>query len=138
MAIKLFAFVVLACVAFGQEEEESNVLVLTDSTIDDALKANTHILVEFYAPWCGHCKRLAPEYEKAANLLKAQESKGVVAKVDATVEKTSSSKYSVRGYPTVLYFENGEMVEKYSGARTAEAIADYMRLKADGIEKVDL
>jgi protein disulfide-isomerase A1 len=108
------------------EGETSNVLTLTDSTLAEALQQHQSILVEFYAPWCGHCKRLAPEYEKAANLLVEKGSNAKVAKVDSTVEKASSSAYSIRGYPTLLYFENGQMVEKYSGGRTADEIANYL------------
>lgn len=121
---------ILFAVGVQADGEETDVLVLTDATINDALAQNQFLLIEFYAPWCGHCKRLAPEYEKAATALKTAGSKAKIAKVDATVEKGAASPYGVRGYPTLLYFENGENVEKYSGARTAEAIASYMQKKA--------
>ncbi|OMJ85109.1 hypothetical protein SteCoe_13633 [Stentor coeruleus] len=134
MAIKHLVVLLLVSLALGQE---SNVLVLTDSTIEDALKENSHILIEFYAPWCGHCKRLAPEYEKAADLLKESGVAARIAKVDSTVEKNAASAYSIRGYPTLLYFENGQMVEKYSGGRTADEISKYVINKAGG-QKVEL
>lgn len=134
MAIKHLAVLLLVGLALGQE---SNVLVLTDSTIEDALKENSHILIEFYAPWCGHCKRLAPEYEKAADLLKESGVAARIAKVDSTVEKSAAAAYSIRGYPTLLYFENGQMVEKYSGGRTADEISKYVINKAGG-QKVEL
>ena len=119
-------------------EETSNVLTLTDATLEQALKDHANILVEFYAPWCGHCKRLVPEYERAANLLKEKGSSAVVGKVDSTVERTSASTYSIRGYPTLLYFENGQMVEKYSGARTGDDIANYLIGKVGATGKADL
>ena len=119
-------------------EETSNVLTLTDATLEQALKDHANILVEFYAPWCGHCKRLVPEYERAANLLKEKGSPAVVAKVDATVEKSSASAYSIRGYPTLLYFQNGQMVEKYSGARTGEDISNYLIGKVGATGNADL
>ncbi|OMJ93966.1 hypothetical protein SteCoe_3030 [Stentor coeruleus] len=134
MAIKHLAVLLLVGLALGQE---SNVLVLTDSTIEDALKENSHILIEFYAPWCGHCKKLAPEYEKAADLLKESGVAARIAKVDSTVEKNAAGAYGIRGYPTLLYFENGQMVEKYSGGRTADEISKYVINKAGG-QKVEL
>lgn len=146
------AKVILACVLLAlvashgdhshdhdhDHEDSSNVLTLTDSTLAEALQTHQNILVEFYAPWCGHCKRLAPEYERAANILKEKGSTAKVAKVDSTVEKASASSYSIRGYPTLLYFENGQMVEKYSGGRTGEDISNYMIGKASGSNKQDL
>ena len=77
-------------------------------------------MVEFYAPWCGHCKKLAPEYIKAAEML---EGSGVpLVKVDATEETRLAKKYEIKGYPTIKWIHNGE-AEDYKGARNAEAIA---------------
>ena len=126
----LALLVLLSCVANVNGDEESDVLVLTDSTLAENIKTHNHIMVEFYAPWCGHCKRLAPEYDKAATLLKEAGSSAKLAKVDATVERTSAGTHGIKGYPTLLYFENGDMVEKYSGARTADALVSFMKKKA--------
>ena len=97
----------------------NSVLVLTDSTIDEVLRENRYVLIEFYAPWCGHCKKLQPEYERAAEMIGHQ---AVIAKVDATVEKLAASKYDLQGYPTLLWIENGVVKEEYDGSRTAEDI----------------
>lgn len=84
--MKTFILLALLLVATFSVEipEENNVLVLDDNNFDEAIKSNEFILVEFYAPWCGHCKKLAPELEKAAATLKASDKNVPIAKVDAT------------------------------------------------------
>jgi len=99
------------------------VVALTSSTFDKHIKDNKQTLVEFYAPWCGHCKKLTPEYEKAAVQLKE---KGVtLAKVDATVEKDIAERYEVKGYPALFWFEDGKKGE-YDGGRTADTIVQWV------------
>merc|ERR1719428_315115 len=100
-----------------------DVVAMNTKAFDDALKQHKHMLVEFYAPWCGHCKKLAPEYEKAATELKA---KGIpLAKVDATEAKALAEQYDVKGFPTLIWFESGLRVD-YDGGRTADAITAWV------------
>ncbi|XP_045613093.1 protein disulfide-isomerase A4 [Procambarus clarkii] len=109
--------------------EEDDVLVLTRDNFLHVVNPKDAILVEFYAPWCGHCKQLAPEYAAAAKELKEE---GIrIGKVDATKEQELAKEYLVSGYPTIKLFKKGNPVEDYSGARTAEALVDYMRMHAD-------
>jgi len=98
------------------------VLTLTSSIFEQHLQDNTHTLVEFYAPWCGHCKKLAPEFEKAAVQLKDKVKFG---KVDATEEKDLAAKYNVKGFPTLWWFEDSKETE-YDGGRTAETIVEWV------------
>lgn len=82
------------------------------------------------APWCGHCKRLAPEYAKAATALKSTDPAVPLAKVDCTSEsggKDICSEYGVQGYPTLKIFKNGEVSQDYQGPRDADGIVKYMK-----------
>jgi protein disulfide-isomerase A1 len=72
-----------------------------------------------FAPWCGHCKALAPEYEEAATTLKEKDI--ALAKVDCTEEADLCQEYGVEGYPTLKIFRGAENITPYSGARKAAA-----------------
>lgn len=101
--------------------------MLTDETFHEAVHSHQYLLVEFYAPWCGHCKQLAPEYAKAASRLKL---KGLrIAKVDSTENPEATAEHKVSSYPTLKFFENGTATE-YDGGRTANAIVSWVSKKA--------
>jgi len=108
----------------------SNVLDLTDSNFQDSIDANDNLMVEFYAPWCGHCKKLAPEYEKAADKLNDEDPPIRIAKVDCPANSELCQKYGVSGYPTIKMFKGGEENGKYEGPRSADGIVAYMRKQA--------
>jgi len=118
----------VAVVADAEAEWDESVLVLTDDTIEDALAKYPKVLVEFYAPWCGHCKKLAPEYSGAAAALKAAGSEAVLAKVDCDSNKQTAEKYGVKGYPTLKWFVDGNAFE-FQGGRTQDEIVQWINKK---------
>ncbi|KAI8326695.1 thioredoxin-like protein [Choanephora cucurbitarum] len=105
---------------------DSDVLSLTDKNFDQEVLNQNLMLVEFFAPWCGHCKALAPEYEIAATTLK---DKIKLAKVDCTENQDLCQKYGIQGYPTLKVFRNGDNTD-YKGARKADGIVSYMQKQA--------
>jgi len=118
---------------------KSPVTVLTAANFDSiALDENKNVLVEFYAPWCGHCKRLAPTYDELA-LAFSSEKDVVIAKVDASAEESLGTKYGIKGYPTLKWFGKGTTEpEDYDGGRSLEEFVSWIndktgtRRNADG------
>jgi len=111
----LLALIGLACT--------SDVVELTEDNFDETLKAHSALLVEFYAPWCGHCKTLAPKYDAAATQLKGKAS---IAKVDCTAHEKLCGRFEVRGYPTLKIFRDGKPSE-YNGARETDGLVAFMK-----------
>lgn len=106
----------------------SDVTVLTPDNFDDVIGGSQPALVEFYAPWCGHCKALAPVYEELATTFKSDSV--VVANVDADANRELGSRFGVTGFPTLKWFPAGsDTPEDYSGGRSVEDLVDFINSK---------
>uniref|UniRef100_V5H1Y6 Protein disulfide-isomerase A6 homolog n=1 Tax=Ixodes ricinus TaxID=34613 RepID=V5H1Y6_IXORI len=116
----------------GGSKGKSDVVELDESNFEELVLDSEDLwLVEFFAPWCGHCKNLAPHWEKAATELKGKVKLGAV---DATVHQGLASKYGVKGFPTIKFFPSGKKdsssAEEYNGGRTADDIVHWALEKA--------
>ena len=113
-------------------EPAAEVVVLdTEAFESDVLKSEDLWLVEFYAPWCGHCQKLAPEWRDAAKRLKGE--KGVkLGAMDCTGDdKETCDTYKVKGFPTIKVFgKDKEKPEDYKGGRDADAIEAFVKKEA--------
>ncbi|KAK3325504.1 thioredoxin-like protein [Apodospora peruviana] len=110
----------------------SNVVMLTDASFKKEVGGDKDVLVAFTAPWCGHCKNLAPVWEDLAETF-SNEPNVLIAKVDAEAEnsKATASKFGVTSYPTIKFFPKGSKTPvDYEGGRAEDDFVAYINEKA--------
>jgi protein disulfide-isomerase A6 len=123
MFFKSFALAALAVTASA-----SAVIDLTPANFDEVvLKSGKPTLVEFFAPWCGHCKKLAPVWEELATAFEPVKNKVQIAKVDADAEKSLGKRFKIGGFPTLKYFDGRSAEpEEYKSGRDLESLTNFL------------
>lgn len=137
--VRLSAF---ALAALPLLASASDVINLIPKNFDKLVfQSGKPALVEFFAPWCGHCKNLAPVYEELATAFAAHESKVTIGNVDADDHKELGKRFGVQGFPTLKWFDGkpGSEPEDYNGGRDLESLTKFVQektgLKPKGAKK---
>ena len=98
----------------------SKVLEFTDENFDIELEnTNNPVIVDFFAPWCGHCRTQGPIIEKLADELDGQ---AIVAKLNVDENREKAAEYFISGIPAILVFKNGKLVEQKAGVQQLEEL----------------
>lgn len=110
-------------------EDDEHLLYLTSDNFDQAIIDNQILLVNFEAPWCGHCKTFMPEYFKSAVYAKQEELEVRLAVVDVSKEPLLAARHKIQGYPTIRLFINGKHDLDYVGVRKSEDLLNFLKLR---------
>ena len=135
MLCKPLVFIIVACAILGAVASNDDPTVSMPGVIDLTPKnaektiAKKDYLVEFYAPWCGWCKRLVPVWTELGALIGADHESVGIAKYDATQPNSDDIKttYGVRGFPTILMIKRDGTVIRYAEDRTAETLFRWVK-----------
>ncbi|XP_049344943.1 protein disulfide-isomerase 5-2-like [Solanum verrucosum] len=130
ISIFTFGFLLLfLCSSLAEQQQfavDGKVLELDESNFEAAISTFDYMFVDFYAPWCGHCKRLSPELDKASVNLAVLKQPVVIAKVDADKYSRLASKYEIDGFPTLKIFMHGVPTDYY-GPRKADLLVRFLK-----------
>lgn len=99
-------------------------LEITDATFEEILKSDKPVVIDFWAEWCGPCRMIGPIVEELAT---EYGDKAIIGKVNVDENDDITSKFGIRNIPTILFFKNGEIVDKQVGAAQKSVL----------IEKID-
>ena len=123
--VPALCLVLAAAKTSSSSSSPSDVIVLSADNFSAAVDApGAKLLVEFYAPWCGHCKQLAPIWDKLGEKYSEAEDI-IIAKLDSTANELET--VSVESFPTIKFFPKGGAAPvDYEGARTLKAMADFL------------
>lgn len=99
-------------------------LEITDSNVEGILKEGKPVVIDFWAPWCGPCKMVGPIVDELAEEFKDQV---IIGKCDVDENTDLPAQYGIRNIPTILFFKNGEIVDKQVGAVTKAALSEKVK-----------
>eukprot|EP00197_Chlamydomonas_leiostraca_P016272 CAMPEP_0202865488 /NCGR_PEP_ID=MMETSP1391-20130828/6169_1 /ASSEMBLY_ACC=CAM_ASM_000867 /TAXON_ID=1034604 /ORGANISM="Chlamydomonas leiostraca, Strain SAG 11-49" /LENGTH=141 /DNA_ID=CAMNT_0049545341 /DNA_START=25 /DNA_END=450 /DNA_ORIENTATION=+ len=129
MAGKFAVFALVALLAIGLVQagdfEDPAVLHLTSSNYDDSVSDGRVHFIKYYAPWCGHCKRLASTWKDLAKSY-AGSDKVAIGHVDCTVSRDICNTAEIKGYPTLKVVHKGEEYKAYRGPRDLDALKNFV------------
>lgn len=129
--VRLNQLFTAALAAVGTSAASAVVDLLPSNFDDIVLKSGKPALVEFFAPWCGHCKKLAPIFDELADTFAAQKDKVTIAKVDADEHKELGRRFGVQGFPTLKWFDGkSDEPTDYKSGRDLESLSAFVTEKA--------
>ncbi|MCJ1478802.1 hypothetical protein MMC13_007486 [Lambiella insularis] len=125
--VLLSSFILSSLAILGVNAVSSVLDLIPDNFDKVVLQSGKPALVEFFAPWCGHCKNLAPVYEELATNFASAGAKVSIAKVDADEHKSLGKRYGVQGFPTLKWFDGkNDKPEDYSGGRDLDSLTKWI------------
>lgn len=92
---------------------------LTDQTFDQTIRNNKPVLVDFWAPWCGPCKMIAPVIEEIAA---EYQGKAIICKINTDDHRQAAIQYGINAIPTLILFKNGQIEKKWVGLTSKKDI----------------
>ncbi|CAG9321154.1 unnamed protein product [Blepharisma stoltei] len=122
--LKHVSLLLLLGLAFCHDEPK-NILKLTDDTFEEVLSTNPYVFVEFYSPWCAHCRYFDPLYSKVSTLFSENTPQVIISKIDATVHLEAAENYDISAYPTFKLFINKEPID-YTGPRSENGMINWI------------
>ncbi len=112
----------------ADDQTHSVVIVRGQSFESIVYETEQSVLLEFYAPWCGHCKQLEPIYQQVAEHFQSNRDKVIIGKIDATANEVEAEGVEITGFPTLYFFSKENKLEpiEYEGERTVEDIIEFV------------
>ena len=110
--------------SISKEETPSKPIIVTDKNFDEIISKYDIVVVDFWAPWCGPCRLIAPVIEQLAKEMKG---KVVFAKLNTDENPKTAMRFHVMSIPTLILFKNGKMVDRNVGALPPDMLRDWIR-----------